>query len=812
MEDLTVLLIGNGGREHALAWKLNQSPRVKIIFVVPGNGGTGSNSLQKTKNINYVKADDFDALMTFAKENEVDFVVPGPEAPLVAGIESACRAAGLRCFGPTKLAARMEGSKAYAKDFMVRHKIPTAEFRIFTAHETAKAYLESVSHNVVIKASGIAAGKGVIIPASKQEGLDALENVMQKKEFGSAGDEVVIEEFLEGEELSILSFSDGYTVRSLPAAQDHKQIQDGDEGPMTGGMGCYSPTKVATPQLIEEIHQRIIQPTIDGMRKERTPFVGLLFTGLMVTKFGPKVLEYNVRFGDPETQTLLPLLSSDTDLAEVMLACTEHWLDTIELKFDPKYSATVVACAGGYPGPYIRGDEIKLAKIPDGAIIFHAGTTISSDTLQTSGGRVILAQATGPTLRKAVGLAYIAISSISFPNMHYRHDIAHRDLFPLPSSSSITQKITDRSPLTYASAGVSISSGNALVQRIMPHVRSTARLGADGIIGGFGGTFDLSAANYATPPLLIGCIDGVGTKLAIAHEMKQHDTVGIDCVAMNVNDLVVQGAEALFFLDCYTCGKLDVDVAEAFVKGVAKGCIDAGCALVGGETAEMPGLFGGVEDGGKYDAVGAAVGALAPGQTLLPNKASMRAGDVVLGLASNGCHSNGFSLIRKILARAGLTAHSPAPWDSSCSVGASLLTPTRIYVKPLLPLARQGRIKGMSHITGGGLLDNVPRMLPAGLAAALDIGRWPVPAVLRWLKAEGRVEDREFATAFNTGLGMVLVVGEEERDGVMRELETRGERVWDVGRLVKRDGGEGCVLKGLEAWSKGEERGCKVKQ
>ncbi|MCJ1472912.1 hypothetical protein MMC13_001561 [Lambiella insularis] len=801
MEELIILLIGNGGREHALAWKLNQSPRVKFIFVVPGNGGTGSGSLQKVKNVNDVKADDFVALMVFAKEKDVNLVIPGPEAPLVAGIQGACRTAGLRCFGPTKLAARMEGSKAFAKDFMVRHKIPTAEFRNFNEFEAAKAYLETISHDVVIKASGIAGGKGVIIPASKQEGLETLEKIMLKKEFGAAGDEVVIEEFLVGEELSVLSFCDGYTVRSLPPAQDHKQIHDGDEGPMTGGMGCYSPTRIATTQLVEEIHKTIIQPTIDSMRRERMPFVGLLFTGLMITESGPKVLEYNVRFGDPETQTVLPLLSSDTDLAEVMLACTEHWLDTIELKIDPKFSVTVVACAGGYPGPYVRGDEIHIDELQEGTLIFHAGTSISSDGLKTSGGRVILAQATGPTLRKAVGLAYNAISSIRFSNMHYRHDIAYRDLFPLPPSASTSHLATHPAPLTYASAGVSISSGNALVQRIIPHVRSTARPGADGIIGGFGGTFDLCAAKYTTPPLLIGAIDGVGTKLAIAHEMGQHDTVGIDCVAMNVNDLVVQGAEALFFLDCYTCGKLDVDIAEAFVKGVAKGCIDAGCALVGGETAEMPGLFGAVEDGGKYDAVGAAVGALAQGQKLLPDKKSMRPGDVLLGLASNGCHSNGFSLVRKIVAWAGLTVHSPAPWDSSKSVGESLLKPTRIYVKPLLPLAQQGLIKGMSHITGGGLLENIPRMLPSHLAAELDVGSWPMSPMFRWLKTEGGVEDREYAKVWNTGLGMVLVVGEEEKQEVMRRLVEAGEGVREVGRLVERiEGAEGCVLKGLESW------------
>lgn len=267
-ERLRVLLIGNGGREHALAWKLSQSPRVEAIYVAPGNGGTAFGSLPMVSNISSPKADDFEGLMNFANEQKINLVVPGPEAPIVNGVERYARAAGIRCFGPTKAAARMEGSKAFSKDFMARHRIPTAQYQNFNHYETAKRYLDSVEHNVVLKASGLAAGKGVIIPSSKQEAQDALESIMLKKEFGAAGDEVVIEECLEGEELSFLTFSDGYTIRSLPPAQDHKRIYDGDQGPNTGGMGCYAPTKIASKDLIDEVHQTILQPTVDGMRKE----------------------------------------------------------------------------------------------------------------------------------------------------------------------------------------------------------------------------------------------------------------------------------------------------------------------------------------------------------------------------------------------------------------------------------------------------------------------------------------------------------------------------------------------------------------
>jgi phosphoribosylamine--glycine ligase/phosphoribosylformylglycinamidine cyclo-ligase len=793
-----ILLLGNGGREHALAWKLNQSSSVDKIFVLPGNGGTGNGSLKKVQNVDHIKPNDLAAIANFARSEDIDLVIPGPEAPLVEGIENLIRRAGIRCFGPSPQAAVMEGSKAYAKAFMARHNIPTAQSGTFKDYEAAKEYLQSTKlDRMVIKASGLAAGKGVILPESKEHALQALEDMMVKKELGNAGDEVVIEEYLEGEELSILSFSDGYSIKSLPPAQDHKQIYEGDQGPMTGGMGCYSPTKVATPELVEEIHRTILKPTIDGMRREHMPFVGLLFTGLMITKSGPKVLEYNVRFGDPETQTVLPLLSPETDLAELMLACCDRWLDAIDLKISPGYSATVVAVAGGYPGPYVRGDDITLDQTPADTMIFHAGTTLSQSKLKTAGGRVVAATSTGSTIQEALKRAYEGISTIHFPGMHYRKDIGHRALTTSPTTS-------DNAPLTYASTGVSISSGNALVKAITPLVASTARPGADASIGGFGGILDLVAAGYSSPPLIVGAIDGIGTKSYIAHEMGVHDSIGIDCVAMNVNDLVVQGAEPLFFLDCYTCGKLDVEVATSFIKGVTKGCIEAGCALVGGETAEMPGLFsagGLVKDSGNiYDAVGVAVGAVQQGQKLLPDKEGMVVGDVVLGLASNGCHSNGFALIRRIVARAGLKYSDPAPWsDEGQTVGQTLLTPTRIYVKSLLPVVREGLIKGMAHITGGGLTENIPRMLPKHLAATVDVSSYPVPKVFMWLKKEAGLADAEFARTFNTGVGMVLVVKESDKEKVTKELAEKGEMVHVIGSIVEREG-EGCILKGLEAW------------
>ena len=348
--------------------------------------------------------------------------------------------------------------------------------------------------------------------------------------------------------------------------------------------------------------------------------------------------------------------------------------------------------------------------------------------------------------------------------------------------------------MTYASAGVSIDAGNSLVSLIKSCVRSTRRPGADAEIGGFGGTLDLTAAGYTKPPVLVGAIDGVGTKLKVAQAVGKHDTVGIDLVAMNVNDLIVQGAEALFFLDCYSCGKLDVDTAAAFVKGVAEGCRQSGCALIGGETAEMPGLYA----GNDYDAVGAAVGAVERGK-ILPDTESMVEGDILLGLASNGLHSNGFSLVRKIVETNGLSYDDPAPWDQQKSVGRSLLTPTRIYVKPLLKTIRKDLIKGMSHITGGGLIENTPRMLPKHLAAKIDVSTWSLPPVFAWLKRAGNISSAEFGRAFNTGLGMILVVSEDKAKAVVAELADAGEKVFEVGTLERRER-EGCVLEKLKAW------------
>ncbi|GAA5872176.1 hypothetical protein JCM1840_006343 [Sporobolomyces johnsonii] len=780
-EKLRILLIGAGGREHALAWKLTQSPRVDQIFVAPGNGGTGFGD--KTVSVS-IPSEDFDGLVAFAIRSNVNLVIPGPEQPLVDGIEGAFRQVGIPVFGPSVRAAAMEGSKTFSKVFMSRHDIPTAAFRNFTDYEAALEYVQAVDHPIVIKASGLAAGKGVIIPETKEEAVAGLKDIMVSKEFGRAGEEVVVEEFLTGQELSILAFSDGYTALALPGAQDHKRIGEGDTGPNTGGMGTYSPAPCATKEVEAEIMRTVVQPTIDGMRKDGIPFVGMLFVGVMLTPNGPKVLEYNVRFGDPETQSLMALLSDDTDLAELMLACVERRLDCVKFEMKKEAAVTVVLAAKGYPGKYPKGDVITFDPLPENVHVFHAGTVSTPEgQILTNGGRVLAVTATAPTLKEAQALAYKGVDCVHFEGKTFRKDIAYR--------AFLQQEAQQPQSMTYASAGVSIDAGNALVERIKGVVKATKRVGTDSAIGGFGGLFDLKAAGFKDPILVSGT-DGVGTKLKIAQNYGKHDTIGIDLVAMSVNDLVVQGAEPLFFLDYYACGHLDVPTAADVVKGVADGCLDAGCALVGGETAEMPSLY----HGDDYDVAGFAVGAVER-ELVLPQP-TIAPGDVLLGIASSGVHSNGFSLVRKIVDAHGFSLNSTTPWDPTKTIGDALLEPTTIYVKQLLPAIRQGLIKGLSHITGGGFTENIPRVLPRGVGCFVDAGSFRFPPMFRWLMKLGHVEPREMARTFNCGIGMVVVVARDQVDDVVASLRAHGKsEVWTIGETIA---GEGCEMRNLNKW------------
>ncbi|GAB9463952.1 Phosphoribosylamine-glycine ligase [Globisporangium polare] len=976
-----VLLVGNGGREHTIAWKLAQSPSVGKIYVAPGNAGTDGAADGSIVNVN-IGVGSHDELIAFALSKGVSLCVVGPEAPLVEGLADKMTAAGVPAFGPSAKAAQLEASKAFSKDFMQRNNIPTAAYKNFTDYEAAKAYLDSINHNIVVKASGIAAGKGVLIPRTKEEAHEALKEVMLEKAFGSAGDEVVLEEFMTGEEVSLLAFSDGDRVITMPGAQDHKRIFDNDQGPNTGGMGVYAPAPCLTPALERECIA-IVERVIAAMKAEGMVYVGVIYPGFMLTPTGPKIVEFNCRFGDPETQVLLPLLNSD--LFEIMRACVENRLEKSLVSWKSGAAASVVLASQGYPDSYPKGKVITGIDAADslpGVDVFHAGTALdNAKNIVSCGGRVLAVTALDSTLEAAIKRAYGGVSKIQFEGAQFRSDIGlkgllhgakklklavlgstrgssmqpiidaieagelnasieivvsnkedagilerakkhnleavalsstglsraafdaevskvissknvdlvlligymrilsgefckewenkvlnvHPSLLPefaggmdlavhqavidakktqsgctihfvtedvdagpiavqqkcpvLPTDTAETlrarvqplegtaflhaiklaqtgmllKQTQTKKEITYADAGVSIDAGNKLVDMIKPYCKSTVRVGCDADLGGFGGLFDLQAAGYDNDTVLVACTDGVGTKLRVAQLAKKHDTVGIDLVAMCVNDLIVQGAEPLFFLDYYACGKLEVNEAADVVKGIAEGCRQSLCGLIGGETAEMPSMY----HDGDYDMAGFCVGAVRKSAILpLP----VQTGFTVLGLASSGVHSNGYSLVRKLVEVSGLAYSDPSPFEAGKTLGESLLTPTKIYVQQLMPTVKKGLIHALAHITGGGLLENIPRVLTKDLAVEIECSSWPLPPVFKWLQKMGNLSTTEIARTFNCGIGMVLMLPNENVAEVVQMVEATGEKVYHLGKVVAREaGGEQVILHGTIA-------------
>ena len=422
---MKVLVIGNGGREHALAWKAAQSPLVKTVFVAPGNAGTALEPMLQNVAIG---ATDIPALLNFAQSEHIDLTIVGPEAPLVLGVVDAFRAAGLTIFGPTQGAAQLEGSKAFTKDFLARHNIPTAEYQNFTDIEPALAYLCEKGAPIVIKADGLAAGKGVIVAMTLEEAEAAVNDMLAGNAFGDAGHRIVIEEFLDGEEASFIVMVDGEHVLPMATSQDHKRVGDADTGPNTGGMGAYSPAPVVTDEVHQRTMDRIIWPTVKGMAAEGNTYTGFLYAGLMIDKQGnPKVIEFNCRFGDPETQPIM--LRMKSDLVDLCLAACEGKLDKKTSEWDERASLGVVIAAGGYPGNYSTGDEIHglpLEQVED-AKVFHAGTTLSDDDrVLTNGGRVLCATALGHTVAQAQQRAYALMADIHWNGSFSRNDIGYR--------------------------------------------------------------------------------------------------------------------------------------------------------------------------------------------------------------------------------------------------------------------------------------------------------------------------------------------------------------------------------------------------
>ncbi|GAB0090214.1 Trifunctional purine biosynthetic protein adenosine-3 [Sergentomyia squamirostris] len=772
MSDKSVLVVGSGGREHAICWKLAQSSRVSTVFCLPGNPGFVTSPKIHLLPTGSVKHED---IVTFCHEKKIDLVIVGPEDPLAKGLGDDLRRAGIRCFGPGEDGARIEADKDWAKKFMVKHGIPTARFESFTNADQAKNFIESAPFEaLVVKASGLAAGKGVVVATTKAEACEAVDEILTSKKFGDAGSVVVIEEKLTGEEVSVLAFVDGNTVKVMLPAQDHKRLKEGDLGPNTGGMGAYCPCPLVTPAQMTTITQDVLQRAVDGLRSDGISYCGVLYAGMMLTPSGPKTLEFNCRFGDPETQVILPLL--DTDLYEIAVACCDARLTAMEITWKRDLHAVgVVMASRGYPETSTKGCQISgIDKIntQSGKIVFHSGTRLNPEgCFETNGGRVLINVALGSSLAVAAAEATAACEVIQFDGAQFRRDIGQKAIVNA----------------SYKASGVNIDAGEDLVKRIKPLARGTDRPGVVDGLGGFGGLFRLnevtrkllngSETTYKDPVLVQGT-DGVGTKLKIAEAMGVYDSIGVDLVAMCVNDVLCAGAEPLAFLDYIACGELEVPKAAMIVTGITEACRDAKCALIGGETAEMPYLY----EKGKYDLAGYSLGVVEYDE-ILPKVSDLTVGDIVIGLPSSGVHSNGFSLVNRIMKVCELSFRDIAPFSTSNSTfGKEFLTPTRIYVSELLPLVQAGCVKALAHITGGGLVENIPRVLPDHLAVHLNAEKFEILPVFGWLAAKGNVCAAEMLRTLNCGIGMVVICSRGSE--AIKELEKFGGKV--IGVVEKR--------------------------
>ncbi|MCB9795217.1 MAG: phosphoribosylamine--glycine ligase [Alphaproteobacteria bacterium] len=762
---LTILLVGGGGREHALSRSLAASPRCARLLVAPGNGGTESDC-----HVTNVDAISTEALLALVSAEGVGLVVVGPEAPLAEGLADQLAALGVPCFGPSKAGARLEASKAWAKEFMARHGIPTARGAAFTEAEAARAFFRDLDHDVVIKASGLAAGKGVVVCDDADQALAAIEQILEKGAFGAAGETLIVEERLSGPEVSLLAFVDGERMAIMPAAQDHKRAGEGDTGPNTGGMGAYAPAPVLTPELLERARREVLEPTLAGLKAEGIDYRGVLYAGLMLTEDGPKVLEFNCRFGDPETQVLLPLLESD--LVEIALACAAGALDPEAVTWRAGSAATVVLASAGYPGAYQKGQMItgtNAAEQVAGVQVFHAGTRLVEGELETSGGRVLAVTGVGEDLASALERAYEGVHHIRFEGAWHRGDIGAR---ALPAKG-----------MSYRDAGVDIAAGSKAVSMMKAAVEATHGPRVLGGLGAFGGLFDVQG--IGEKPVLVASTDGVGTKTKIASAMGRYDTVGRDIVNHCVNDILVQGARPLFFLDYVAASRLDPQMVADVVGSAAAACAENGAALLGGETAEMPGVY----TPGEFDLVGTIIGVVE--RDRLIDGGRVQVGDAVLGLASSGLHTNGFSLARRVFEGWDLAA---TPEGLGRPLGEALIEPHRSYLREVEALwDADVDVRGLAHITGGGLIDNPPRVLPAGRAMHIDTRSWPLPPLFQLIQRAGGVAFEEMLHVFNMGLGMLVVMPAEQLEAAQAALAGKVD-CWPVGHIIERGEGPAVVF------------------
>ena len=711
-----VHVIGDGGREAAIRWKVAADGHT-LVDTVEG----------------------------------ADLVIVGPEQPLADGIVDELSALGIPCFGPRQAVAQIEASKAYARGVADALGLPSPRHSRLTDIDGALDWYEEFGRPVVVKYDGLASGKGVIVPNGDDETIDAI------RLLGVRGP-ILLEERLIGHECTLLAFCDGVRAVPMPLSQDHKRLGEGDVGPNTGGMGAYAPAPVG--YSADELCARFVQPVVDHLAAHGTPYVGVLYAGLMICADGPRLIEFNCRFGDPETQVVLPLLESD--LVEIALACVEGRLDPSMVRWRDGAACTVVAAAPGYPHAPAVGSTVELGEDVAYATVFLAGARQTEQGLVTSGGRVLSVTGVGADLGDARRAAYARLANVRFDGMQVRRDIAWR----APGTRLAS----------YAAAGVDIDEGNLAVAKLKAAVERTHNSSVLGGIGAFGGGLDISALKAFDHPVLVASTDGVGTKVELAARAGRPGGVGADIVNHCIDDVLVQGATPLFFLDYIAASVLDSDHVAAVVTAMAGACEAAGCVLLGGETAEMPGVY----QPGAFDIAGTLVGvvdkaAMLPRPGIVP-------GDVLVGLASSGPHTNGYSFLRKLFAWMPLDV-TPAGLDRP--LGDALLEPHRSYLPVLRGVLADGRVKALAHITGGGLIENLPRALPDGVGAEIRLGSWPVPPLFRLVQQLAvNMDVEELHRTLNMGIGMVLVVGADDVADVQAAL---GEESWVIGELVAGD-------------------------
>jgi len=783
----SVLVVGNSGSEHALAWKLSQSYEVGRVFVAPGNAGTNGNHscantpVQQDQTSPLVQVDipftppHFAEVKAFCRENSVALVVLGAvsgglnEAQLASeGMGDVLRQDGVKVFGPSAAAGEIESSQGFMQAFAERHGVPVLQVP-----------LESVG-----------------------------------------------EDWARGCEVSVLALSDGSSHQLLPfAVQDHKWALDDDRGLRTDGMGAFVPSPLVGRDMLEHIEQDVVRPVLEGLKKEGRPFVGFLHTELAIAPTGPKVLRFRCRMGDPVGQAALRLLEGD--LYGTLAACATGRLAETKVAIRENTSVVaVVMASGGYPGMYRRGHPVtgvERALCVPGTTVFHSGTAMlgeravqslrrsssgppqerqASGRLVTSNGRVLTVVSVGRGLHEARERAYVGVRAISFNDAWYRNDVAAlASTSPGPASSprwATARSDTIAMPtapqtkdagagggLTYRAVGVDRSACQAAVSSFEPlalrTVRSDSGQEAGAQVAGLRGKVH-EVAKDEIPYLLVSSSSAVGTKLRLASRPEHFDCLGIDLVALCANDVAARGAEPLFFHEHISTNKVDAEQAMQMVRGVAEGCVEAGCTLLDAGVAELPGIFA---PSGGSDFVGFAVGRAERG-SLLPRHGAMEAGDVLIALPSSGLHSNGFSLVRFLIRAARLDCGQAAPFDPTRSLGDALLRPTRIYVKTLLALARQGLLKGAAPVASGGLRGCCDGVLPEHLKAKLRADAWEMPAAQRWLAAVGRIKENELASTFNCGIGMLLVVAAADKERALQMLGDLHEEPLVVGELGPR--------------------------